>query len=225
MVSQASVILVDDHVLVRAGIRSLLEGMPGITVVAEAGNGRDGLRLIEQFKPDLALIDVAMPGMNGLEAVSEASRICPHTRVIILSMYANEEYVLQALRLGACGYLLKDAAPAELELAVRAVRRGETYLSPPISHHVVANYLRHVGGAPDAYGQGEESPFVSLTPRQRQVLQLVAEGHTNQEIAEQLIVSVKTVETHRSQLMQRLHVHDVAGLVRYAIRHGVVDTE
>ena len=225
MTEPLTVLLADDHTLVRAGIRSLLDNLDGIAVVAEADNGRDALRLIEKHRPDLVLMDIAMPEMNGLEAVSEMSRICPRTKVIILSMHANEEYVLQALHSGASGYLLKDSAPAELEIAVRAVLRGETYLSPPVSRHVVSDYLRRVGGKTDDGHVQTGGPFSELTPRQREVLQLIAEGYTNQAIASKLSVSIKTVETHRSQLMDRLDVHDVAGLVRYAIRYGIISDE
>jgi DNA-binding NarL/FixJ family response regulator len=225
MTGPLTVLLADDHALVRAGIRSLLASMPGIVVVAEAENGREALRLIEEYHPNLVLMDIAMPEMNGLEAIAEMARTYTQTRVIILSMHANAEYVLQALHSGASGYLLKDSAPAELEIAVRAVLRGETYLSPPISHHVVADYLRRVGAQSEAEAHAQSGPFTDLTPRQREVLQLIAEGYTNQAIASKLTVSVKTVETHRSQLMDRLDVHDVAGLVRYAVRHGLVSSD
>jgi DNA-binding NarL/FixJ family response regulator len=155
-----------------------------------------------------------MPGLNGLETAARITQEFPHVRVIILSMHANEEYVLQALRAGAAGYLLKDADIVELELALKAVIRNETYLSPAISKQVVAEYIQRVGG--------ETSPLDQLTPRQREILQLIAEGHTSKEIAKMLNISVKTVETHRTQLMERLDIHDVAGLVRYAIRIGLI---
>lgn len=208
------VMLADDHTLVRAGIRALLDNLDGMQVVAEAREGRDALDLIKTHQPDVVLLDIAMPGLNGLEVTARATREFPNTRVLILSVHANEEYVLQALRAGAAGYLLKDGSPAELELAIKAVVRGETYLSPLVSKHVVAEYVRRVGG--------EAGPLELLTPRQREILQLVAEGRTTKEIAELLKISVKTVETHRAQLMERLDVHDVAGLVRFAIRIGLV---
>lgn len=206
--------LAEDHTLVRAGIRALLQNLEEVEVVAEAGDGREALRLVEMYEPDVVLMDIAMAGLNGLEATARISKTFPHVRVIILSMHANEEYVLQALRAGAVGYLLKDAGTAELELAIRAVARNETYLSPLVSKHVVADYVRRVGGEP--------SSLERLTRRQREILQLIAEGHSTQEIAQMLSISVKTVETHRSQLMERLDIHDVAGLVRYAIRMGLV---
>ena len=208
------VLLADDHTLVRAGIRSLLESLPTVEVVAEAGDGRAALALIETFQPDVILMDIAMPGLNGLEAVSRVTDEFPYVRVIILSMHSNEEYVLRALRAGAAGYLLKDAGPAELELALTAVINNETYLTPAVSKHVT-DYVRRVGDE-------TTSSLERLTPRQREVLQLIAEGHTTQEIARLLNLSVKTVDTHRTQLMDRLDIHDIAGLVRYAIRVGLI---
>jgi DNA-binding NarL/FixJ family response regulator len=168
-------------------------------------------------------MDIAMKGLNGLEAAARAAREFPHVRVMILSMHANEEYVLQSLRSGAAGYLLKDAATAELEFAIKAVASGETYLTPAVSKHVIADYVRRVGGA--SKDDVALSPFEQLTSRQREVLQLIAEGCTTKQIAQTLHVSVKTVETHRMQLMERLDIHDVAGLVRYALRMGLVSSE
>jgi DNA-binding NarL/FixJ family response regulator len=215
--SPLRVVLVEDHALVRAGIRSLLEKLADLEVVAEAGDGRAALSLIAQHQPDVVLMDIKMAGLNGLEATARIMRDFPGVRVVILSMYANEEYVIQALRAGASGYLLKDAGTAELEVAVRAAARGETYLSPAISRRMIQDYLEIVGGEGGALEQ--------LTPRQREVLQLVAEGNSVKEIAQILHVSVKTVETHRAQLMERLDIHDVAGLVRYAIRVGLVASD
>jgi len=208
------VLLADNHTLVRAGLRALLQNIEGIQVVAEAGDGREALHLIAVHQPDLVLMDIAMPEMNGLEATAHVVKEFPQVRVMILSMHANEEYVLQALRSGAMGYVLKDAGISELELAVRAIVRGETYLSPAVSKHVVADYVRRVSSEPSSLEQ--------LTSRQREILQLIAEGRTTKEIADLLYVSVKTVETHRLQLMKRLNIHDIAGLVRYAIRMGLV---
>jgi DNA-binding NarL/FixJ family response regulator len=215
--SPLRIVLVEDHALVRAGIRSLLEKLANLEVVAEAGDGRAALGLIAEHQPDVVLMDIKMAGLNGLEATTRIMRDFPGVRVVILSMYANEEYVIQALRAGASGYLLKDAGTAELELAVRAAARGETYLSPAISRRMIQDYLEIVGGEGGALEQ--------LTPRQREVLQLVAEGNSVKEIAQILHVSVKTVETHRAQLMERLDIHDVAGLVRYAIRVGLVASD
>jgi DNA-binding NarL/FixJ family response regulator len=207
-------LLADNHTLVRAGLRALLRSIDGIEVVAEADDGREALHLVGTQQPDVVLMDVAMPEMNGLEATARVSKEFPSVRVIILSMHANEEYVLQALRAGAAGYVLKDSGVSELELALKSVSRGETYLSPAVSKHVVADYVRRVGG--------ESNSLEQLTPRQREILQLLAEGRSMKEIAQLLFISIKTVETHRAQLMERLDIHDVPGLVRYAIRIGLV---
>lgn len=211
------VLLADDHTLVRAGIRALLETIQGLTVVAESGDGRQALELICKHRPDVALLDIGMPGLNGLEVARRVAEESPKTRVLILSMHADESYVAQALQAGVAGYLLKDAAVAELPLALQAVSRGETYLTPAISKTVVDAFLRGKGNKPD--------PLSGLTPRQREILQLIAEGHTTKEIASTLEVSVKTVETHRSQLMDRLDIRDVPGLVRFSIRVGLVSPD
>jgi DNA-binding NarL/FixJ family response regulator len=211
-------LLADDHALMRAGLRSLLEEMAGVEVVAEAADGHEALRLIGELKPDVALFDISMPGLNGLEAAARAAREHPRTRVIILSMHVlsmhvDDEYVRRALAAGAAGYLLKSSDPSELEMALRAVGRGESWLAPEVSSRVMA------------YARGDKSggsgPLELLTPRQREVLQLIAEGHSNKEIAHRLNLGVKTVETHRSELMERLDIHGTAGLVRYAIRVGI----
>lgn len=210
------VLLADDHALLRAGVRSLLEKLPGVEVIGEAVNAREALALMEKQRPDVVLMDLAMPGLNGIEGTAQAAARCPGVRILILSMHTDEEHVLQALRAGAAGYLVKDAVPAELELAVRAVARGETFLSPAVAKHVVTAR---------AQGGGEEkSSLERLTPRLREVLQLIAEGHTTKEIARILHTSPKTVENHRARLMQRLGVSDVASLVRYAINSGVIES-
>jgi DNA-binding NarL/FixJ family response regulator len=211
------ILIADDHTLVRAGFRSLLEKLPDCAVVAEVGDGREALRLVAQLQPDVVLMDVKMPSLNGLEATARISRDHPSVRVVILSMYTNEEYVLQALRAGAVGYLLKDAVTAELQLAIQAAVRGEMYLSPSISKRVLQDYIQLVGS-----GGGM---LDALTLRQREVLQLIAEGRTMKEIAQSLQISVKTAESHRTQLMERLDIHDVTGLVRFAIRVGLLTPE
>lgn len=211
------ILIADDHTLVRAGFRSLLESLPDCVVVAEVGDGHEALRLVAELQPDVVLMDVKMPTLNGLEATARISRDYPNVRVVILSMYTNEEYVLQALRAGAVGYLLKDAAIAELQLAIQASVRGEMYLSPSISKRVLNDYIQLVGS-----GGGM---LDALTSRQREVLQLIAEGRTMKEIALLLKISVKTAESHRTQLMERLDIHDVTGLVRFAIRAGLVTPE
>lgn len=208
------VLLADDHTLVRAGLRKLLESIPSFEVVGEVGDGVALLTMAEQLQPHLVLMDIAMPGLNGLEATARLVKSWPGIRVLILSMHQNEEYVRQALRHGAVAYLLKDAAPQELELALSAVMRGETYLSPAVSKGVVNDYVQRL--------RGEEQTGDALSPRQREVLQLIAEGHSTKEIARRLDLSVKTVDTHRSQLMRQLDIHEVAGLVRYAMRTGLV---
>jgi DNA-binding NarL/FixJ family response regulator len=207
------VLLADDHALVRAGMRSLLGAMSQVEVVAEAASGEEALQLAERERPDVVLMDIAMRGMTGLEAAARLRERSPGVRVVILSMHAGEEYVLQALRAGAVGYLLKDAATGELELALRSVMRGESWFSPAVSRQVVEGYVQRVGGEPGAD---------VLTTRQREVLRLVAGGKSTKEIAFDLNLSVKTVETHRAQIMERLGIRDVAGLVRYALRTGLV---
>jgi DNA-binding NarL/FixJ family response regulator len=211
------VLLADDHTLIRAGIRGLVEELPGVQVAGEAGDGHEALRLAEQLRPDVVLLDIGMPGLNGLEVTARLAKLDPAVRVVILSMHISEEYVLQALRAGAAGYLLKGSAVAELELAVRAVARGDSYLSPAVSKRVVDEYVSRTGGAAD--------PLAALTVRQREVLQLVAEGHTSKDIAQRLGLSYRTVETHRNQLMKRLDIHDVSGLVRFAVRVGMIRGE
>ncbi len=215
------ILLADDHKLIRAGIRSLVKEIKGVEVVAEASNGREALELIQEFNPDIVLLDIGMTELNGLEVAQRVSRDIPDVSIIILSMHANEEYVLQALKAGASGYLLKDSAPAELEIAINAVMKGETYLSPSISKTFVTDYLKKIGDQPYD-GTKTENIFIQLTSRQREILQLIAEGNSTKDIAAKLNVSIKTVETHRVKLMERLGIHDVAGLVRYAIRSGLV---
>ncbi len=211
------ILLADDHALVRAGIRSLIEDMPGIEVVAEAGDGIEAVNLTSKFQPDLVLMDVAMKNVNGLEATTQIRKQFSSVKVLILSMYTNEDYVVQALRAGASGYLVKDSAPMELEIAINAVKAGDTYLSPPVSRQVVESYMLRVGA--------DSSPLDALTPRQREILQLIAEGKSTKEMAYMLKVSIKTVETHRAQIMQRLNVRDIPGLVRYAIKVGLVNLD
>ena len=214
--STIRVLVADDHSLVRAGIRSLIENVEGAEVVAETGDGHEALRLIEQQRPNVALLDVAMPGLNGIEVAARAAKIAPACRVIILSMYATQEYVRRALQVGAAGYLLKDAGVAELEGAIKAVARGEMFLSPAVSKSVIEGYVRPVTAV---------SELDRLASRHREILQLIAEGQTTKEIAEKLKIGVRTVETHRAELMARLDIHDVAGLVRFAIRHGLISPD
>ncbi len=206
-------LLVDDHALVRSGLRVLIEQLPEIEVIGEAGNGREAFEIVERERPAIVIMDIAMPEMNGLEALVRIKRAVPSTRVIILSMYANSDHVQRALEGGADGYIVKAAAQEELEFAIRAVRRGDSYLSPAITR--VALHAESAG-AP-----GPEA----LTPRQREILQLVAEGNSTKAIARKLQLSVKTVEGHRGQLMTRLGIRNATGLVRYAIRAGIIEAE
>lgn len=216
--STMRVLLADDHALVRAGIRSLIEDIDGAAVVAEADNGREALALARKHKPDLVVMDITMKELNGIEATAQIRQEVPDARVLILSMHSAEEFVTRAMKAGAHGYLVKDSAPMELRLAVDAVMRGEVYLSSRVSKHVVNNML----GSANAR---QEVGLDQLTARQREILQMIAEGKSTKEIAFVLDVSVKTVETHRAALMDRLGIRDVAGLVVYAIRHGLIDID
>jgi len=211
------VVLADDHALVRAGIRTLCELLEGVTVIAEAADGIEVLEMVKAHHPDLVLMDITMKTLNGLEATARIKREFPHVRVIILSMHAVEDYVQQALKAGAAGYLLKDAAVPELEMAITAVMRGEAYLSAQISRQVVQCYMQRAGVV--------EGPLDVLTSRQREILQLIAEGHSTKDIGFRLGLSAKTVETHRAQIMERLDIHDIAGLVRFAIRVGLANSD
>ena len=211
------VLLAEDHTLVRAGLRALLKDAAGVEIVAETGDGQEALRLIHEHQPDIVLLDIAMPGLNGLDVLARIKSDCPAIRVIILSMHANEEYVLHALQSGANGYVLKDVSAADLEQAISTVARGGSYLSATLPHRLTNECSRDRAGEP--------SPYTTLTPRQREILQLLAEGHSTKDIAHILTLSAKTVETHRAQLMERLDIHDVPGLVRYAIRIGLVSPE
>lgn len=209
-------ILADDHALVRAGLRMLVEAMPDVAVLGEAADGYEAIALVEKHHPHMVLMDIAMPGLNGLEATQRITKQWPDVKVVMLSMHQDDQYVRQALKMGASGYLLKDSATAELAVAVRAVLRGETYLSPGASKGVMADYVQRL--------RSDDSSEVHLTPRQREVLQLIAEGCSTKEVAQRLDLAVKTVETHRTLLMKQLDVHEVAGLVRYAVRVGIVSS-
>jgi DNA-binding NarL/FixJ family response regulator len=218
LVRPIHVILADDHTLVRAGIRALLEKLPGVKVTGEAGDGREVLNLIKAQQPDVVLMDIAMPGLNGLEAAERMARDFPGVRIIMLSMHNNEEYVLRTLKAGATGYLLKKAATAELEIALHRVLAGEIYLSREISMELHRELpLQGIAG--------RKGPFEQLTGRQREILQLIAEGQNTKKIGETLKVSPKTVEYHRMKLMNCLNVHDIPGLVRYALRVGLIPEE
>jgi DNA-binding NarL/FixJ family response regulator len=209
------ILIADDHTLLRDGIRAILESLDDVQVVAEASDGLEAIEMAHKFQPSLVLMDIGMSGMNGLDATAQLRKEFPHLKIVMLSMHANEEYVLQALRAGAAGYLLKDARKQELTFAIKSVAEGKTYLSPQVSRHVIDRYVSSV--------EAESSPLEQITPRQREILKLIAEGRSNKEIAHVLNISIKTVDTHRTQLMERLDIHDVAGLVRFAIKNGLVN--
>ncbi len=216
--SNIRVLLADDHALVLAGIRALVEELGGTQIVAEANNGREAVALAKQHKPDLVIMDISMHELNGIEATEQIMSEVPSTKVLILSMHTTEDFVRRAIKAGAAGYLVKDSAPLDLKMAIAAVLRGEIYLSPRVSRHVVSGFLH---GKPHQ----NESSMDALTARQREILQMIAEGKSTKQIAFQLEVSIKTIETHRAALMERLDIHDVAGLVLYAVRHGVISVD
>lgn len=212
------VILADDHPIVRAGIREALKEIPGVEVVGEVGDGRQAIKLIESARPDVVFMDISMPGLNGLEATERIIKTFPGVRVVILSRHDNEAYYWRALRMGASGYLLKNAVIAELKSALQRVAGGEIYLSREISARLRNKLpLDQIARA--------RSPVEQLSERQREILQLIAEGQTTKEIALTLELSAKTVEYHRMQLMQRLNIFDIPGLVRFAVRAGLVSQE
>ncbi len=211
------VLLADDHKLVRAGFRAMLNNLKNVEVIGETGDGREALEMIQKLKPDVAFVDITMPGLTGLEVARRISAEMTGVRIIIVSMHTAEDYIGRAVRAGVSGYVLKNADPVELELAIRAAMKGEIYLSPAVSKSLVTEYSRRVAE--------DKTLEDRLTGRQREVLQLIAEGQNTKDMAVRLNVSVKTIETHRKQLMERLDIHDVAGLVRYAIRAGIIDPE
>lgn len=207
------VLLVDDHTLFRAGVRMLLSGEPGIEVIGEAASGEQALELLKEQLADVVLLDIALPGMNGVVTAQRLRERHPKTQVIVLSMYKEEEYVAGALKAGASGYLLKDATRDELRLAIDAVRRRQTYISPAVSHMLVGPFVQSAGDADP------------LTPRQKQVLMLLARGLSAKQVAAQLHLSTKTVETHRAMLMERLGLRNLPALVLYAVRNGLIRAE
>ncbi|MBM4274980.1 MAG: response regulator transcription factor [Deltaproteobacteria bacterium] len=212
------VILVDDHQIVRHGLRTLLELEPDMKVVAEADNGRTALNLVQELAPEVVIMDISMPGLNGIEATRQIVSGVPQVKVIALSMHSDSSYVLNMLKAGASGYLLKDCALEELVKAVHTVVNNKTYLSPGISDIVIKDFI---GG----WAGSGASAFAVLTPREREVLQLITEGKTTNQIADCLCVSIKTVEAHRKQVMNKLGIHSVAELTKYAIRQGLTSLE
>jgi DNA-binding NarL/FixJ family response regulator len=216
-IPSCTIVLADDHELVRAGIRSILETFPSVRVEAEAGDGKQALELVRRLRPDVLLLDISLPGLNGLEVVERIQKLGLNTRILMLSMHSGPEYVARAIQSGAAGYLVKDSAVDELAAALESVLAGRRYLSDALDHEVISDFLHS--------GDNALEELAVLTPRQREILQLIAEGSSTREIAERLHVSVKTVETHRAQLMSRLGIRDVPGLVRFAIRTGVITIE
>ncbi|MFA7316427.1 MAG: response regulator transcription factor [Sulfuricella sp.] len=218
MSKKQRILIVEDHTLLRAGLRALLTQDPDIEIVGEADNGRDAVQSIGTLMPHLVLMDLSMPGMNGIEAIRDIKRRYPETRVLVLTIHKTDEYIHESLRAGADGYILKDATHDELRVAIRSVLNGKTYLSPDISGMVINGYLG-AGSSP-----GPSSTWDSLTHREREVLKLVAEGHPNKYIADYFCLSVKTVEKHRSNLMKKLDLHNASTLTAYAIEKGLVAT-
>ena len=210
------ILIADDHALVRAGIRALAEKIEGVEVVAEAGNGAEALELTRQLKPDLVLLDISMPGASGFEVLARQAQEFPDVRVIVLTVHEAEAYAVRALREGAAGFLLKSAAAVELREAIETVTSGQTYISPELSRRSLLDYGK---------ASSDRAKLDTLSPRQREILKLVADGLNTKEIAGHLSISAKTVETHRAQLMERLNIHEIASLVRFAVKMGLVDVE
>jgi two-component system, NarL family, response regulator NreC len=206
------ILLADDHAVVRQGFKMILNAQPDMEIVGEAGNGREAVDLAEKLKPDVVVMDVAMPELNGIEATRRVVQSTPHARVIALSMHKDSVYVREVLRAGARGYLLKDSGAGDLVSAVRAIARGEGYLSPGVSNAVLDDYRRHV-----------TNPIDLLSSREREVLQMLAEGKTNKEVATILNLSVYTVDAHRGRIMEKLNLHSINELVRFAVRNGLID--
>jgi DNA-binding NarL/FixJ family response regulator len=218
MNEKRKILIVEDHTLLRVGLRALLSQDPDIEVVGESEDGRDAVRAIGAINPDLVLMDLSMPRTNGIEAIREIKRRYPHVRVLVLTLHKADEYIHESLKAGADGYILKDATHDELRTAIRTVLKGKTYLSPDISSKVISGYL---GGS----GSRFSSAWDTVTHRERQVLKLVAEGHPNKHIAEYLCLSVKTVEKHRANLMKKLDLHSASTLTAFAIDRGLVSSE
>jgi len=210
------ILLVDDHTIVRQGLKALLDAHTGFTIVGEAENGREAVKKAQELNPDIVIMDIAMPVLNGLEATRQIKRALPDTKVLALTMYNDEEYVFQILKSGASGYLIKETAANELIAAILSLQKGNPFFSPSISRKIMESYLNE---DEDKKSKGESD---KLTNREKEVLQLIAEGYTNNEIANLMNISVKTVETHRAHVMSKLDIHDVAGLIKYAIKKGLV---
>ena len=211
------VLLADDHAIVREGIKMILAAEPDIEVVGEAADGLQAVETAQKLKPDVAVLDISMPTLNGIEATRQIRSVLPNTHTLTLTMHEDDTYVFQLLKAGAAGYVLKRAAATDLVQAIRAAHRGETFLYPSVAKAVVADYLKRL-----EEGEGRET-YDGLTEREKEILTLVAEGATNQEIARRLFISIKTVQTHRAHVMEKLNLHDRTKLVRYAIRKGLIE--
>jgi two-component system response regulator NreC len=214
---KVKLLVADDHKIFRQGIKKLLEEESDMSVVGEAADGREAVKKATELKPDVILMDIAMANLNGLEATKQIKKVLPSIRVIMLTMHKNEEYILQSFQAGASGFILKEGAVEELVSAIRSIHQDKSFLSPTISKTLIDAYLRKMETGKT------ETPFDLLTDREREVLQLIAEGYTNREVAKALFISVKTVEAHRAHIMQKLNIHDIAKLVKYAIQKGLVD--
>jgi two-component system response regulator NreC len=214
---KVKLLVADDHKIFRQGIKKLLEVESDLQVVGEAADGREAVKKATELKPDVILMDIAMANLNGLEATKQIKKVLPSVKVIMLTMHKNEEYILQSFQAGASGFILKEGAVEELVSAIRSIHSDKSFLSPSISKTLIDAYLRKMETGKT------ETPFDLLTDREREVLQLIAEGYTNREVAKSLFISVKTVEAHRAHIMQKLNIHDIAKLVKYAIQKGLVD--
>ncbi len=212
------ILVADDHTIVSEGVRLLLDAQADMQVVGEAADGEQALAKVRELEPEVALLDISMPNMNGLEATRAIKRDFPRIHVLILTMYESDEYFFQALNAGAAGYVLKKVASADLVAAIRTVHAGDVFLYPSVARRLVSDYLTRV-----KTGE-EQTSYDGLTPREREVLKLIAEGHTNQEIADRLVISASTVQTHRTRIMQRLNLHGRAELIQYAVRKGLLDS-
>ncbi|GCF08828.1 response regulator [Dictyobacter arantiisoli] len=211
------ILLADDHTILRAGLRMMLNAQPDMEVIGEAQDGRQAIEEAQKLQPDVILMDITMPDINGIEATRQIKRILTDVKILVLTMHENDEYVFQALRAGASGYMLKEAADTELITAIHVIKIGQFYLSPTAQSVVIGDYLQRVR-------TGEErDSYSSLTEREREILKLVAEGHTNNQIAERLVISPKTVDTHRTHVMDKLNLHSRAELVKYAMRRGLLE--
>lgn len=216
---KSKIVLAEDHTILREGLKSLLSSSQELEVVGEAGDGREAIQCVEKLKPDLILIDLSMPRMNGMEAIREIRRLSKEVRIVVLTVHKSEEYILATFKAGANGYVLKDATHEELLMAIKSVLRGKPYISPEISEKVLEGYLE------GRKTLKTKTSWETLTAREREILKLIAEGYKNKEIAEELCISVKTVEKHRSNLMEKLDLHSAQALTAFAIKHGLVSRE